>query len=311
MGKKLCLVLIGIAALLVLAIAGLAIATAAGARPLAPIRLATHYPWNSLVDEAATIDTCVAAGCHKPADIHTCGTCHDQHGDAQLAQVPFASLLLLTGDVPEPGYIPINDILPYREITRTVMPLLDFLAQHGVGDFESATLSSSDGGFVTITRENLTPQSLLMPYADGVRFADEKLHASAWLKGIDRIVVVGREKPLRVDGQDTSIGRLLLGPTAMVTVEQTEVMLRSEEDGQIRRAQTAFRIEGVPLAVVVTDPAFTALLVRDAQGQERTLAAEEARGAVLAVVHGHVTLVLPGSGRGQWIGDVVEIKTER
>ena len=309
MAKRSRLALI-VVVLLVLAVAGLAIATAAGARPLAPLRLATHYSWGLLADEAATIDDCSAAGCHQAADMHTCASCHDQHGDAQLAEVPFGALLLLTGDVPDPRFIPINDILPYREITRTVMPLLDFLAQQGVGDFESITFCSSDGGFVTIAREDLTPQAMLMPYADGVRFADEDLHVSAWLKGIDRIVVVGREKPLRIDGRDTSIGRLLLGPTAMVTVEQAEVMLKSESDGQVRRARTAFRIEGAPLAAVVAEPAFGTLLVRSARGQERTLTAEEARGAVLAVVHGHVTLVLPERSRGQWATDVVEMVSE-
>jgi hypothetical protein len=309
MPKRTLIVLI-LVALVILALGGVAIATAAGARPLAPLRLAARASWGLLADEAATIDNCTAAGCHKPADLHTCGTCHDEHGDAQLTKVPFAGLLLLTGDVPKPGYIPINDILPVLEVTRTVMPLLDFLAQNKVADFESVTLSSSDGGFVTISRENLGPQSWLMPFADGVRFADENLHVSAWLKGIDRIIVVGRDKPLRIDGQDTSIGRLLLGPTAMVTIEQAEVMLKNDTDGQVRRAQTAFRIEGAPLSAVVANPTLTTLTVRDASGNEHTLTAEEARGAVLAVVYRHVTLVLPGGSRGQWITDVVEIRSQ-
>ena len=296
-------------ATLVLAVAGLIVATAAGAWFLAPLRLSAHYPWGLLAEEAAQIDGC--SECHEPSDLHTCSTCHSDHGDAQLSDVPFGSLLLLTGDVPEPGYIPINDILPYREITRTVMPLPAFLAGHGVDDFESVTFSSSDGGFVTVARENLTAQAMLMPYADGVRFADEGLHVSSWLKGVNRIVVVGPERPLRIDGQDTSIGRLLLGPTHWVTVEQAEVMLKNEEDGQIRRAQTAFRIEGAPIAGLLANPDFATLRVHDEQGQARVLTAEEARGALLAVIHGQVTLVLPGRSRSRWVAGVVEIESTR
>lgn len=293
----------GLLLLIVLAVGGTLLLT--------PLGVVTRYPLTMLTTEATTTDDCTAAGCHEPAEQHTCVTCHDEHGDAQLAQVSFSNLLLLTGDVVTPTYVPINDILPLREVTRTVMPLLDFLAQHGVEDFESVTFSSGDGGFVTIAREDLSPQSLLMPYADGVRFADEKLHVSSWLRGINRIVVVGRARPLRIDGQETSIGRVLLGPTRWATVEQTQVMLQSEEDGLIRRAQTASRIEGAAVSELVADPAFDTLIVRDAHGGEHTLTAAECQGALLAVVYRRVTLVLPGQGRAQWVEDVVEIASVR
>jgi hypothetical protein len=84
-------------------------------------------------------------------------------------------------------------------------------------------------------------------------------------------------------------------------------MLKSAEDGLIRRAQTASRIEGAAISELVENPAFITLTVRDASGGERTLTAEEAAGALLAVVYRRVTLVLPGQGRAQWVEDVVEI----
>ncbi len=88
-------------------------------------------------------------------------------------------------------------------------------------------------------------------YEDGIRFASEDLHVSAWLKGIRRIVVVGRETPLTVAGEATSIGRLLLGPIQYLTVEQTQVMLKSEEDGEVRSAQVGSRLRGVPLTTLL------------------------------------------------------------
>jgi hypothetical protein len=234
-----------------------------------------------------------------------------------MAELPFNDLILLLGDVPEPDYIPINEILPYREQPGTHVGLLDFLAERGVTNFESVTLASRDGGFVTIARENLTAEALLMPHVDGVRFAAENLHVSTWLKGVWRIIVVGRERPLTIDGEATSIGRLLLGPTRSVTIEQTDVMLKSESDGQVRKAKTASRIEGVPLHNLVALPDFRLLVLRDAAGQEHTVEGWETQGALLVQpmspgIDGRppVTLVLPERGRAQWVTGLVEIRSE-
>jgi hypothetical protein len=284
------------------------VAAAAGVPSLAPLRLLPRYPWFALQAEAETIERC--APCHAPASLHTCETCHDDHGAVELAGVPFNSLLLLTGDLADPGYIAVNDILPSREGPATHVGLLDLLAAHGAADFESVSLFSTDGGLVTIERQYLTSEAMLMPHVDGVRFAAENLHVSTWLKGITRIVVVGKQTPLVIDGRPTSIGRLLLGPTAWVTVEQTEVMLKSETDGQVRRGKTAARLEGA-LVEGVIQPGFTALRVQGGAGQEQRLAAEEVRGAVLGLVRGEVTLILPGRARAQWVTGVTQVTAER
>jgi hypothetical protein len=299
------LVLIVVVSLLV---GGAVVALAVGAKAAAPARSALNYPWGMLSAEAETMNDCVE--CHEPEKFHTCDSCHDEHGSAEMANVPFDDLILLQGDVPEPGYIPVNDILPYRDQPGTHVTLLGFLEEQGVTDFESVTLASRDGGWITVERANLTGEALLMPHVDGVRFAAENLHVSTWLKGVWRIIVVGPDKPLTMDGYRTSIGRLLLGPTRSVTIEQTDVMLRSETDDEIRQAKTASRIEGAGLADIVADPGFETLLARDATGGEYMLSAAEARGAVLAQMGQQVVLVLPERGRAQWIVDVVELVTE-
>mgnify|MGYP001824068037 CR=1 FL=1 len=291
-----------------LVVGGVAVAVAMGAKVTAPARSAFNFSWTMLADEAETMNDCVE--CHEPAKFHTCDTCHDDHGSAEMANVPFDDLILLQGDVPEPGYIPVNEIMPYRDQPGTHVAMLDFLVENGVAEFESVTLASRDEGWVTIERDNLTAEALLMPHVDGVRFAAENLHVSTWLKGVWRIVVVGQDKPLTMDGYRTSIGRLLLGPTRSVTLEQTDVMLRSESDGQVRKGKTAGRVEGAGLSDIVGDPGFDTLLVRDAAGEEYTLTAAEARGAVLAQMGDRIVLVLPERGRVQWIGDVVELVSE-
>ncbi len=282
--------------------------TVFGALQAAPLRVLTHYPLDVLAAEAQTMDEC--AECHDADKFHTCETCHDDHGAIEMENVPFYAGITLEGDVPAPGYVLLDDILPYRDQPYTHLPLLDFLAEQGVNDFESVTLASLDGGFVTLTRANLTAEALLMPYEDGIRFAAENLHISAWIKGIRRVIVVGAATPLRMEGQPTSMGRLLLGPTLGLTVEQTNVMLKSESDGQVRQAQAGARIEGAPLTALVANPAFQQLTVRDGAGKEYRFAAEDTRSAVLAQLRGQVTLVLPERGRGQWVVGVVALESE-
>jgi hypothetical protein len=297
-----------VAILAVLIVVGAGVALAIGAGMAAPAQVVLNFPLDMLADEAATMNDCVE--CHEPDKFHMCSTCHDDHGSAEMANIPFDDLILLQGDVPEPGYIPVNDILPYRDQPGTHVTLLDFLAEQGVSQFESVTLASRDEGWITVDRDNLTAEALLLPHVDGVRFAAENLHVSTWLKGVWRIVVVGPEKPLTLDGYRTSMGRLLLGPTVSATVEQTDVMLNSETDGQVRKAKTASRIEGAGLANIVADPGFDTLLVRDAGGTEHALTAAEARGAVLAQMGHQIVLVLPNRGRAQWIAGVVELISE-
>jgi len=298
-------VLVVIAALVV---GGLVTGLVLKAGFMAPARSPFHFPWRMLAEEAQTMNDCVE--CHETDKFHSCSTCHDEHGSAEMAEVPFGQLVLLQGDVPDPGYIAVNDILPYRELTSTHMALLDLLAQQGVEEFQSVTLSSSDGGFITIEREDVTATALLLPYTDGMRFSDESLHISTWLKGINRIIVVGEGRPIVLDGQRTSMGRLLLRATRSATVEQTETMFRSEEDGQVRTAKTASRIEGAPIEDLVADPGFDRMTVLDAAGQTHTLSADEADGALLAQIGAEIVLVLPGRGRSQWVAGVVEITTE-
>jgi hypothetical protein len=115
---------------------------------------------------------------------------------------------------------------------------------------------------------------------------------------------------LILDGYRTSIGRLLLGPTSTVTIEQTDVMLRDSDDNQVRKAKTASRIEGAALKDIVADPGFDLLKVRDSIGNEHTLSQAEARGAVLAQIGDQIVLVIPNRGRSQWITGVVELMSE-
>ena len=308
MSKRRILPLVAILALIVIVFAAVVAAAEAGVKPLSPIRQAMHYPWSLLVDEASTRSECVK--CHDPAEQHTCATCHDAHGGIEMSEVPFDGLVWLLGDVPKPGYIDVNDILPYRDQPETFVTLLDFMAEREVAEWETITMASLDGSIITVDRANITADAVLLPHKDGLRFAAPNLHISTWLKGVTRMTVVGKDRPLTIDGQATSIGRVLLGPTLAVTVEETDVMLQSPDDGQIRKAKTASRLDGAPLAALVANPGFQSVTVLDRAGREHTLSAEEAAGAVLVQTWGQAVLVLPSRGRGLWIADVVQITSQ-
>lgn len=136
-----------------------------GAHNPIPMNLLRKVPLSQMAAEVATMNEC--AGCHEGEDYHSCQTCHDDHGAIELSGISFYALVELTGDVPDPGYISINAILPYQEQPYTHIQLLAFRSEQGVTDFESVSLSSPDGGFVTLERAQLTDQALLMPYLDG------------------------------------------------------------------------------------------------------------------------------------------------
>ncbi len=268
----------------------------------------TRYPDEMLLTEVNKMAEC--AECHEETDkFHTCDTCHDDHGSVEMENVPFFGVVAFAGDVPEPGYVLMDDLLPYRDRPHTYALLLDVLEKQGVNDFISVTLVSLDEGSVTLARDQVGADAWLMPYTDGIRFAAESQHASAWIKGIRRIIVVGPETPLIVDGKATSMGRLLQGATQIVTVEQTNVMLKSEKDGQVHQASVASRVEGVALANLLANPNSAQITVRTEDGAEHTLSGEAARTALLAQINGKTTVVLPERGRSQWITAAIEIQS--
>ena len=142
---------ITVVVLLACIVGGVVTIFVSGAGVTAPARLIFNYPWRVLAEESEKMNECAA--CHEPAKFHTCNTCHDDHGSAEMANVPFDDLILLQGDVPEPGYIPVNEILPYRDQPGTHIILSDFLFSRGVSEFESVTLASRDEGWITIDQD--------------------------------------------------------------------------------------------------------------------------------------------------------------
>ncbi|MCB2203090.1 hypothetical protein KQH56_03705 [bacterium] len=273
-----------------------------------PVALLSEYGKDMLWKEGNKMVAC--GECHASEEFHGCSSCHDDHGAVELSGITFFEVVQLTGDVPDPSFVRVNEVLPDQKNTGTHITVLDFLALHGVeaDAFESITLMSSDGGLVTIEAQYIDETAMLLPYVDGLRFASETVHVSTWLKGISRIVVVGTEKPLVIDGEATSIGRLLIGETARLTLESTDVMLANDA-GETSHAQVANSVEGAPLLPLLADANPDTVIVTNSAGETFELTSEEIASGAIAMVYDEITLVLPDRGRSAWLTDIVEIES--
>ncbi|MDY6846376.1 MAG: hypothetical protein SVP52_04500 [Chloroflexota bacterium] len=285
---------------------GVIVALVIATKPM-PVALLQNFGLSLLWEEGMMMNEC--AECHNSADFHSCETCHDeQRGSVELTNIPFSEIVRLTGDVPDPSFVKVHQVIPDQENLGTHITLLSFLEMHGVTDFETITFTTNDGGFTTIEYQYLDETAILVPYVDGVRFITETLHSSTWLKGIKQITIVGKEKPLTIDGEATSIGRLLLGDTMRLTVEGSDVML-SDDTGNISSALVANWVEGPRLLDLLKDPSPNGVSVKDANGNVTELSADEIQNAIIAIVRDEVTLVLPDRGRSAWPTQIIEIES--
>jgi hypothetical protein len=284
---------------------GMIAAILVATRPM-PIALLSEYKFSTIWQEGKMMNDC--AECHDGEDFHSCETCHDDHGAVELANVTFFEVIEFTGDVPDPSFIRVNAILPDQENLGMHITLFEFLSQNGVIDFETVSFFTNDGGLTTIEKRYLDETAMLVPYIDGVRFITESVHSSTWLKGITRIHVVGKDKPLRIDSDQTSIGRLLLKDTTRLTVEGSDVML-TNDSGETSHAFVANWVEGVPLLPLLANPQTDLITITTFNGEAIELSESEIQGAVLAIVRDEVTLILSDRGRSTWPTEIVAIES--
>jgi len=273
-----------------------------------PYRIITEYPAGMLLDEANAMHQC--GECHDTEVFHTCDTCHNKHGSATLSGITFNTTVHLTGDVPKDLFIASNQVFLVDKKQVDEISINDFLENQGINSFKSITLYSNDGGFTTIARDQLSETSLLLPYEDSIRFADDKLHVSTWLKGISKIIVVGDERKLVINGNEISFGELLLKDSVQFTVEQAPVMLRDETDGQIRTGYTAERLEGIELSslIVLDDEEEYSLEIDN--GTVQKLGGAELTNSKLVLIGPDIVLVFPGKSRNAWLRQIVSITEE-
>ncbi|KUK98135.1 MAG: hypothetical protein XE06_0081, partial [Anaerolineaceae bacterium 46_22] len=115
---------------------GVIIALVISTKPM-PVSLLQEYGLGLLWEEGLAMNEC--AECHDSVDFHSCETCHDDHGAVELTNIPFSEIVELTGDVPDPSFVKIHQVIPDQENLGTHITLLNFLEIHGVQEFETVT----------------------------------------------------------------------------------------------------------------------------------------------------------------------------
>jgi hypothetical protein len=256
-----------------------------------------------------------------------CIDCHQMHGAIEIDDLTTDGLIWLAGDVEEPVWIEVYGMFQtHREDGLAEMTLggengiedhhvhpgirlRDLISEYGgVEDFERVVLISADGGHVSIEEESVSKTARLEPWLNSARFADEKIHSSAWFRGITKIIVVGTGPNLVIDGEPTSLGALLApGDLRTVAAEPGPAMLADRESGEIYRNVTSHLFTGADV-LRICGCGFEGVEVT-AGGEQHTLPAEKVNGAILA--HGEdtptPTLIMPELSRGEWLFDVTAL----
>ena len=273
-----------------------------------PVRVLTEYSFSTLWEESTTMHECAECHDETETDFHTCSTCHDEHGSVEFPDLSFYTMVEVTGDVEEVIYIPTNHFFSYSDLPNTFLTVDEFMEKWEISNYASITIYTRDGEFVSIDKENITENAKFLPYEDGIRFASDDLHVSTWAKGIAKIIIVSAETPLQIEDEKTSIGRLLLGKTTSITIEEAKVMFVSEEDGLIREAITSSRVEGAALADLLDLEDYEEITFTQQDGTTVILPAEEVADAVLTKQRSSVVLILPEKGRSDWVSDIIKIE---
>jgi hypothetical protein len=111
--------------------------------------------------------------------------------------------ILLTGDTPNDEVIPVIDIFKLAQVDvvalkardgvgvhYTGVSVMEFLRAHGVSDFDSLVFYADDYE-LTISKDNVTNETILVPYGYSMRIEGSNLPVNAGVKNVKSIVVIG------------------------------------------------------------------------------------------------------------------------
>ena len=245
---------------------------------------------------------------HLPAGGERCSKCHDLHSAVRMEEVSCDAWLRLTGDVPEPADIDVAQLFRTHSIDNLPgVTIRDLLAEHRCASFHRVVIISGDGGHVAIDATDLTDTARLVPHLNAARFADERLHESAWLRGVTEICIVGDEPVLHITGQATTYGTLLAQERMTVLTESGRSALRDEATGRKRRNVTSRLITGVPLTSILDGTCYSVVV---ATGPASTRFQSSA--LLNAVISrdprtNQVVLVVPTQPRNEWLSGVTAV----
>ncbi len=245
---------------------------------------------------------------HLPAGGERCTNCHDLHGAVHVDDISCDAWIALTGDVPEPSFIDTAQL--FRTHTVDNLPgvtIRDLLFEHHCRMFQHIVILSGDGGHVAIDSADLTESARLVPHLNAPRFADERLHESAWLRGVTEICVVADAPVIRVNGHETTFGALLAGDRMTVVTEPGRSAVIDKSTGQRRRNVTSHLVAGVALRSILDAMCTTVVITTDTASIR--FDSDELRDAVIARdAHTNaVILAVPAWNRDAWPANLTAV----
>lgn len=145
------------------------------------------------------------------------------HGADATTSINANDSILLTGDTSSDEVIPVTDIFKLAQVDVVMLkardgvgvhykgvPVMEFLRAHNVSDFDRLVFYADDYE-LTINRDNITNETILVPYGYSMRIEGSNLPVNAGVKNIKSIVVIGGNSgdSLLLNGKQVTYGSML------------------------------------------------------------------------------------------------------
>jgi hypothetical protein len=239
------------------------------------------------------------------------------HGADATTGMNANDTILLTGDTPNDEVIPVPDIfkLPQIDVVAlkardgvgihyTGVPVIEFLKAYGVSDFDSLVFYADDYE-LTINKDNITNETILIPYGSSLSIEGSNLPVNAGVKNIKSIVVIGgnSEDSLSLNDRQVSYGSMLGdGIDTMVYSRMTTGYQVGDREYQV---ETGYVASGISLGDLLFKEGYTDfsnVTIIGGGATENYTRPEVLKGNfMLTRYHGEIKLATADENAQQWI----------
>jgi hypothetical protein len=250
----------------------------------------------------------------QPAQLD-CDQCHEGHGSVIAPDVNMNGTLLLTGDTPKDEYIVIDDIFKLKQIDITTLkqqdgvgvpsrgvPVFDFLAAHGVTDFDRIILYADDFE-MTLNKSEMSGDTIFVPMEYAIRVIGPNMPVSAWAKNIRTIVVVGGAAgdSIQINGKEITYGQMVAdGMDSMVYNRKSLGYIGSDREYQY---ETAFIAPGIRLDTLLSKLGYAGYSNVTIEGPviETAYTRDDLSGLLVTRDQGKIKIATSQKARANWM----------
>lgn len=225
--------------------------------------------------------------------------------------------LLLTGDTPQDEVIPVTDIFKLaqadvvslkardgRGVNSRGVPVLEFLGAYGVKDFDRLVFYADDYE-LTITRGNVTNETILVPYGYSVRIQGSNLPVNAGVKNIRSIVVIAGNSgsSVALNGKQVSYGNML--DNGIDTMVYSRISTGYQTEDREYQVETGYVASGISLRDLLFKEGyidFSNVTIIGGGAAENYTRSEVLKGDfMLTRYHGRIKLATADENALQWM----------